>query len=82
MNKHFAIAAAAALLLSSGTAFAAKEDAPAPTAKEQSAPAANAKTRYCINVGVVTGSIVQGRQCKTLKQWQADGVDPTRKLPS
>lgn len=79
MNKHFAIAAATALLLSSGTAFAAKEDASAPTAKEQAAPAANAKTRYCIKQQVVPGSILQPTGCKTLAQWRAIGFDPTDK---
>jgi hypothetical protein len=79
MNKHFAIAAAAALLLSSGTAFAAKEDAAAPS--EKTVPANTTKTRYCVKQQQVTGSMLQPTVCKTLEQWRAIGFDPTEKQP-
>jgi hypothetical protein len=77
MNKHIAIAAAAALILSSGTAFAAKEDAAAPSEKPVAAKIT--KTRYCVKQQVVTGTMIERKVCKTLEQWRAIGFDPTEK---
>jgi len=44
---------------------------------QQPAPS-NPQQRYCYNVEASTGSIVSGRICKTLKQWRAEGIDPTK----
>lgn len=47
--------------------------------KESQAATANAPARYCYRVEAPTGSIVGGRVCKTLEQWRAEGVDPTKR---
>ncbi len=83
MFKQFSIAAVAAVcLVAAGPALATgkgKTDDPNATpAREQAAPATDAKTRYCINAEQVTGSIRTGRVCKTAAQWRAEGVDPAQ----
>lgn len=76
MFKQFTVAVAAAgLMLSAGAAFA-KEDAPGPSDAPKAAT--SAKTRYCIKTESVTGTMIQQKVCKTLDQWRAEGVDPTR----
>lgn len=66
-------------LISASPAFASgKNQDPSAAPKER--PAAGAKTRYCVMTEPATGSIRQGRICKTAEEWRADGVDVT-KLP-
>jgi hypothetical protein len=47
-------------------------------AKEQPAPESNPATRYCYQVPATTGTIIDRKVCKTLDQWRAEGVDPTK----
>ncbi len=77
---RYTIAAVAALgVLAGGPALASgKVKSDRPDTKESQAPATNAPARYCYRVEAPTGSIVGGRVCKTLDQWRAEGVDPTK----
>jgi len=77
----YTIAAVAALgVLAGGPALASgKVKSDQSDTKESQAPAANASARYCYRVEAPTGSIVGGRVCKTLEQWRAEGVDPTKR---
>ena len=76
MFKQFLIAAAFATTVS-GSAALAKDTAP--PAVDASAPTPSDKTRYCIKSEIVTGTLLQQRECKTLAQWKTLGVDPTKK---
>ena len=82
MFKQVPIAAVAAMCLVASPALATgkgKTDDPnAAAPKEATAPAANAKTRYCIRTEPVTGSIRTGRVCKTADEWRAEGVDVSK----
>lgn len=75
MFKQVLIAVAVAATMSGGIA-AAKED---PTPATDSSTPAPDKKRYCIKAEPVTGTMLQAQQCKTLAQWKALGVDPTKK---
>ncbi|WP_296616448.1 hypothetical protein [Sphingomonas sp.] len=76
----YTIAAVAALgVLAGSPALASgKVKAEQAEAKAPQGPAGSAPTRYCYRVEAPTGSIVGGRVCKTLEQWRAEGVDPTK----
>ena len=79
MFKYTMVAVAALGALAAGPAAASgkiKNDAGA--AKEQAAPAANPATRYCYKIPATTGTILDRKVCKTLDQWRAEGVDPTK----
>jgi hypothetical protein len=78
----YTIAAVAALgVLAGSPALASgKVKADQLEAKGPQAPAASAPARYCYRVEAPTGSIVGGRVCKTLDQWRAEGVDPTKPM--
>jgi hypothetical protein len=75
----YTIAAVAALgVLAGGPALASgKVKSDAGAVKNQQA-AANGSTRYCYVVPASTGTIINRKVCKTLDQWRADGVDPTK----
>ena len=75
MFRQVLIAAAAVAAMSSGVAVA-KENTPP---SDASAPAPSEKTRYCIKSEAVTGTMLQRQSCRTLAQWKAVGVDPTKK---
>jgi hypothetical protein len=78
MFKQILIATALTASLSSGVAIA--QENPTPTVDTAApAPASSAKTRYCLKMEPVTGSILQGRSCRTLEQWKKLGIDPTEK---
>jgi len=38
----------------------------------------SASTRYCYVIPAPTGTIIDRKVCKTLDQWRAEGVDPTK----
>ncbi|MEO5938342.1 MAG: hypothetical protein ABIQ43_04965 [Sphingomonas sp.] len=79
MFNKIAIASLAVIgMISSGPVLAAgkNNDQSAISAKEQ--PESNTKTRYCARTEMVTGSIRQGRVCKTADEWRAEGVDATK----
>jgi hypothetical protein len=75
----YTIAAAAVLgVLAGGPAFASgKVKGDAGAVKGQQA-AASGSTRYCYLVPATTGTIIDRKVCKTLDQWRAEGVDPTK----
>ena len=75
----YTIAAAAALgVLVGGPALASgKVKSDAGAMKNQPA-GANGSTRYCYIVPASTGTIIDHKVCKTLDQWRAEGVDPTK----
>lgn len=74
MFRQMLFAAAAMTMMSGGVAVA--KDSRPPSAD---ATAPSPKTRYCVKSEPVTGTILQPRICKTLEQWKALGVDPTKK---
>ena len=74
MFRQVLIATAVVAAMSSGVAVAKDTS---PPAADQSAPAPS-KTRYCIKTEAVTGTMLQRQECKTLDQWKALGVDPTK----
>ncbi|WP_066585855.1 hypothetical protein [Sphingomonas pruni] len=76
----FAAVAALSVLAGSPALASGKVKADQAEAKDLPAPAASAPARYCYRVEAPTGSIVGGRVCKTLEQWRAEGVDPTKQL--
>ena len=79
MSSKISIALFAAVgLISASPALAGgkSKEQGAMFAKEQSEP--NAKTRYCAKAEMVTGSIRQGRICKTADEWRAEGVDVSK----
>jgi hypothetical protein len=79
MFSKISIATIAAIgLVSASPALAAgkNNDQSATSAKEQAGT--DAKTRYCARAEPVTGSIRQGRICKTADQWREEGVDITK----
>ena len=79
MFKYTMVAVAALGVLAAGPAVASgKVKADANAAKDQPAPAANPATRYCYKVPATTGTILDRKVCKTLDQWRAEGVDPTK----
>ncbi|QDZ07951.1 hypothetical protein FPZ24_11040 [Sphingomonas panacisoli] len=69
--------AAIGLVAASPVLAAGKNQDPSGTATTEQ-PNGNAKTRYCIRAEMVTGSIRQGRVCKTATEWRAEGVDVTK----
>lgn len=74
MFSKVSIATVAALGLIAASPVLARgknQDPSAAPAKEQS----DAKTRYCVRSEPVTGSIRQGRVCKTAGEWREEGVD-------
>ena len=74
MNK-FLIAAAAVVSTVSIPAMASSPKTPAPA----SSPAPSAETRYCVE-GMVTGSRLIKRDCKTRAEWiKLEGFDPVAK---
>ena len=75
----YTIAAAAVLgILAGGPALASgKVKGDAGAVKGQQA-VANGSTRYCYLVPATTGTIIDRKVCKTLDQWRAEGVDPTK----
>ena len=75
----YTIAAVAALgVLAGGPALASgKVKSDAGAVKRQQATA-NGSTRYCYLVPATTGTIINRKVCKTLDQWRAEGVDPTK----
>lgn len=78
MFKYTIVAVAALGVLAGSPALASgKPKGDAGTTKNQPA-AANASTRYCYNVPASTGTIIDRKVCKTLDQWRAEGVDPTK----
>ena len=76
MFSKISIAAVAAIgLVAAAPTFAADRSGdPAAMAAKDPAPT-DAKTRYCVRAEPVTGSIRQGRICKTANQWREEGVD-------
>ena len=75
MFRQVLIATAVVAAMSSGVAVA--KDTTSPSAAGQPAPAPS-KTRYCLKTEAVTGTMLQRQECKTLDQWKALGVDPTK----
>ncbi len=65
-------------LVSAGPALASSknQDSNSTAPKEQSET--KAKPRYCVKSEPVTGSILQGRICKTADQWREEGIDVSR----
>jgi hypothetical protein len=80
MFKYMIAAIAVSGMLAAGPTLAAEGKAKSdqPAAMDQQPVPSNPQQRYCYNVQPSTGSIVSGRICKTLKQWRAEGVDPTK----
>jgi len=79
MLKYTMVTIAALGLLAYGPAIASgKPKSDAGVAKEGQAPAASAPTRYCYKIPAVTGTLLDRKVCKTLDQWRAEGVDPTK----
>lgn len=76
MFKQVLIAAAFAAAISGGVAVAKDTT---PSAADAPAPAPSGKTRYCLKSEAVTGTMLQSQSCRTLAQWKALGVDPTKK---
>lgn len=79
MFNKIAIASLAVIGMTSASPLLAagkNTDQSAMSAKEQTG--SNAKTRYCARTEMVTGSIRQGRVCKTADEWRAEGVDVTK----
>jgi hypothetical protein len=76
----YTIAAVAALgVLAGGPALASgKVKSDAGVTKNQQTAAASGSTRYCYLVPASTGTIIDRKVCKTLDQWRAEGVDPTK----
>jgi hypothetical protein len=77
MFKYTMAAIVALGVLAAGPAFASGK-VKADAAKEQRAPAPDASTRYCYKIPATTGTILDRKVCKTLDQWRAEGVDPTK----
>lgn len=78
MFKYAIAAAAISSVLAGGPAFAsAKVKSEAGTVKGQQATA-NRPTRYCYIIPATTGTIIDRKVCRTLDQWRAEGVDPTK----
>ena len=76
MFSKISIAAVAALGLVAASPALADGKNSEPSATSSADQAANGpKTRYCVKAEPVTGSIRQGRMCKTAEQWRAEGVD-------
>jgi hypothetical protein len=76
----YTIAAIAALgVVAAGPAFASgKVKSDGAPAKEMQTSAPEAPTRYCYKIPATTGTILDRKVCKTLDQWRAEGVDPTK----
>ena len=76
----YSIAAVAALgVVAGGPALASgKVKSDADAAKNQQANPTSGSTRYCYLVPASTGTIIDRKVCKTLDQWRAEGVDPTK----
>jgi hypothetical protein len=79
-SRAVAFTAAALMAGMSGSAMATVSDAKgdaAPPAEKATAPTKPAKpVRYCVQ-GVVTGTILPAKVCKTREQWLKEGLDPT-----
>ncbi len=77
MPQSLTLAAAlAGLVLSSGAVASPKDSAPAVPASAPDGAQPKAKeTRYCV-VSTVTGSRIPVKECKTRKDWLAEGFDP------
>lgn len=79
MLKYTMISIAALGLLAAGPAVATgKVKSDAGEAKDQPMSAPNSATRYCYKIPATTGTILDRKVCKTLDQWRAEGVDPTK----
>ena len=55
----------------------AATDTPAPAASPKAA-SSTSNPRVCL-VDTITGSRISRRECKTLDQWRAEGIDPLAK---
>jgi hypothetical protein len=78
MSKYTIAVVAALSVLAGGPAIASgkvKSDAGAVKGQQTTA---NGSTRYCYLVPATTGTIIDRKVCKTLDQWRAEGVDPTK----
>lgn len=79
MFKYTIVAVATLGAVAGGPALASgKVKSDQNGAKTQQTAAANASTRYCYLVPATTGTIIDRKVCKTLDQWRAEGVDPTK----
>ncbi len=71
----FATAIITSLLAVANPAVATDTPAPTPAPK---AASSTYNPRVCV-VDTVTGSRIPHRDCKTLDQWRAEGIDPLAK---
>lgn len=79
MFKYTIVAVAALGALAGSPALAlGKVKGDQNSAKTQQSVATNGSTRYCYRVPATTGTIIDRKVCKTLDQWRAEGVDPTK----
>lgn len=78
----YTIAAVAALgVLAGSPALASgKVKAGESAAMDQQADESKGPMRYCYIVPATTGTILDRKVCKTLDQWRAQGVDPTKSM--
>jgi hypothetical protein len=75
----YTIAAVAALgVLAGSPALASGKVKSAESAATNQQADASRPTRYCYVVPATTGTILDRKVCKTLDQWRAEGVDPTK----
>ncbi len=73
----FSMIATAALFVIAAPAVAIAKDAPQPKSETEAAPV-DGKTRVCMNVAPVTGTILTRRVCKTADEWRAEGAQVGR----
>jgi hypothetical protein len=79
MFKYTIAAVAALAVLAGSPALASgKVKGGESAARDQQTDAGSAPTRYCFIVPATTGTILDRKVCKTLDQWRAQGVDPTK----
>jgi hypothetical protein len=80
MFKYLTLAATALTGLAMSSGAVAGKPKEAPQAPAASAPATDAtpaakETKYCV-VSTPLGSHIRQKECRTRKQWMADGFDP------
>ena len=79
MFKYMIAAVGALAVLAGGPAIASgKVKTDEAAARDQQTGASNTPTRYCFIVPATTGTILDRKVCKTLDQWRAQGIDPTK----
>jgi hypothetical protein len=79
MFKYSIVAIAALCVLAGSPALASgKVKSGESAATDQQTGASTAPKRYCYIVPATTGTIIDRKVCKTLDQWRAEGVDPTK----